>query len=222
MPMMEIEHTENPGPPILPSWERRDELGIWQALSDTLREYYADATGMFQRMPLEGELIGPALFVMVVHMLITAVYLAIWGVVSLAVLSSKGSIPFLTSGNMTTLAMRLVYPFLLPISGLVVAACAHFFLRWFTQKEFTYTATARVILYAMGAANLLCIIPCVGLILYWPWFLFTAASGLSVVHGTTFKKATIAMVFSLAGSVTCCATQWFGERTFRVLLTTLG
>ena len=184
---------------IQPSWELREELGFWRALSDTQHEFFADPAGMFRRMPPEGDLLGPILFTIVNKAAVMLFYAAACAIITYMTIYLNGKFLFGADEIIRFAGRFILSPFLTPIRGLLTAAFAHLILCLISRKRFAYTATARVVLYATGGSMFLCLIPCAGFVLFWPWLLFTAASGLSSVHGVSFRLSAFAMLISFAG-----------------------
>ena len=200
---MDAEHSEelisNRDQAIQPSWELREELGFWRAFSATQHEFFADPAGMFRRMPAEGDLLGPILFTIVNKAIVMLFYAAVCAFITYMAIYINGRFLFGADEIIRFAGRFVLSPFLTPIRGLLTAAFAHLILCLVSRKRFAYTATARAVLYATGGSMFLCLIPCAGFVLFWPWLLFTAASGLSSVHGVSFRLSAFAMLISLAG-----------------------
>lgn len=188
----------------LPSWEQRNDLGIGTALFRTFKEFYTyRITHSFKRMPVEGGIGGVALFMIMAHVLFHSIYIMVCGLLSFEDLSAR----FAT--DITRLCINLATQFaagppLLLVFALVAAWLAHGILCLVAKDVQSFDATARVVCYSFGTAQLLNVALIGGFVVGWIWILVVGQIGLRVAHGSSRLLSTLAMAPAAAGFFVLC------------------
>jgi len=184
-----------------PAWERRKELGLVRALTETWKEVLFNPKISFARMKTSGGYAAPFLFnltMLVIYGFFTTVYqLLLSGVFAAAGSAQNGS------GSMGALSAGL--PPLLNIGAMVVlipllvgftfvnAGITHLCLSLFKGTSKSYEATYRVICYA-SSTWIFALVPCAGGIVSSIWGVVSTIIGLSKVHKTEGWRAAVAVL----------------------------
>ncbi len=184
---------------IRPQWEHRHVLGMRAALFGTLRDFYGDRTGTYERMPSNSDIAGPLLFmaimafaVMIPSLIFYAIFFTIF-----VVTNEMGPNPLQNIGP--PVMMLFAQPFFLLVKAFIFSGIAHGLMRLAAPAAKPYAATARVIFYTVGAASLYTLVPCIGVLFFWAWLIVGGTIGLRTVHRTNTLQPALAML--LCGAV---------------------
>jgi hypothetical protein len=183
-----------------PAWERRKELGLLKALTETWKEVLFNPGVSFSRMRASGGFAAPFLFnltMTIPYTFFTIIYqvLGTWGIAVAAQHDSSNSLSGFNTG-MSPLFNVIVMVVALPLTlGLtfVTAGITHLFLGLFKGTSKSYEATYRVICYS-SSAYIFAIVPCAGGIILPVWWFVSAIIGLSKVHKTEGWRAAVALL----------------------------
>ncbi len=184
-----------------PAWERRKELGLLKALTQTWKEVLFNPNVSFSRMKTSGGYAAPFLFnltMVVIYAFFTTIYqLLISGVLAAAGASHNGS------NSMNSLGVAL--PPLLNVGAMVVlipllvgftfvnAGITHLCLALFKGTSKSYEATYRVLCYSYSTW-IFALVPCAGGIVSSIWGVVSTIIGLSKVHRTEGWRAAVAVL----------------------------
>jgi hypothetical protein len=184
-----------------PAWERRKELGLLKALTQTWKEVLFNPNVSFSRMKTSGGYAAPFLFnltMVVIYAFFTTIYqLLISGVLAAAGASHNGS------NSMSSLGVAL--PPLLNVGAMVVlipllvgftfvnAGITHLCLALFKGTSKSYEATYRVLCYSYSTW-IFALVPCAGGIVSSIWGVVSTIIGLSKVHRTEGWRAAVAVL----------------------------
>jgi hypothetical protein len=205
-PPAEAVTTEVVRPDVMPAWERRPQVKLFPAFFMTIRDVLFEPHHTFPRMPVDGRLGPPTMFVLMLQL--TA------GLIS-TIVSVMLEFPSLTQTwarseelrNITLPVWLIViaFPFVYVLSvgislgfNFLVAGIHHLVLMLLGGANKGYDATYKVICYSYSAQvfNLIWCAPA-ALVFYF----IASIIGLSKVHGTEGWKAAVAM---LAPVILCC------------------
>jgi hypothetical protein len=184
-----------------PAWERRKELGLLKALTQTWKEVLFNPNVSFPRMKTSGGYAAPFLFnltMVVIYAFFTTIYqLLISGVLAAAGASHSGS------NSMSSLGVAL--PPLLNVGAMIVlipllvgftfvnAGITHLCLALFKGTSKSYEATYRVLCYSYSTW-IFALVPCAGGIVSSIWGVVSTIIGLSKVHRTEGWRAAVAVL----------------------------
>ena len=187
-----------------PAWERRKELGLVRALTETWKEVLFNPKISFARMKTSGGYAAPFLFnltMLVIYGFFTTVYqLLLSGVFAAAgsAQNGSGSMGALTAGLPPLLnigAMVVLIPLLVGFT-FVNAGITHLCLSLFKGTSKSYEATYRVICYSYSAW-IFALVPCAGGVVAGIWGLVSSIIGLSKVHKTETWRAAVAVLLPI-------------------------
>jgi hypothetical protein len=189
------------GPEDGPAWERRKELGLVAALTQTWKEVLFNPKLSFPRMKTIGGYASPFLFnltMLIIYGFFTTIYQLLLSGVFAAVGSAHNG-----SGSLSALGAGL--PPLLNIGAMVVlipllagftfvnAGITHLCLSLFKGTSKSYEATYRVICYS-SSTWIFALVPCAGGIVSSVWGVVSTIIGLSKVHRTEGWRAAVAVL----------------------------
>jgi hypothetical protein len=185
-----------------PAWERRKELGLVKALTQTWKEVLFNPNVSFPRMKTSGGFAAPFLFnltMVVIYAFFTTIYQVL---LSGAFAAAAGSAHNGTS-SMNGLSMGL--PPLLNFGAMIVlipvlvgftfvnAGITHLCLALFKGTSKNYEATYRVVCYSYSTW-IFALVPCAGGIVSSVWGVVSTIIGLSKVHKTEGWRAAVAVL----------------------------
>jgi hypothetical protein len=184
-----------------PAWERRKDLGLVRALTETWKEVLFNPKISFARMKTSGGYAAPFLFnltMLVIYGFFTTVYqLLLSGVFVAAGSAHNGAGPMggLSAGLPPLLnigAMVVLIPLLVGFT-FVNAGITHLCLSLFKGTSKSYEATYRVICYS-SSTWIFALVPCAGGIVSSVWGVVSTIIGLSKVHRTEGWRAAVAVL----------------------------
>jgi hypothetical protein len=184
-----------------PAWERRKELGLVPALTQTWKEVLFNPKASFPGMKTSGGYAAPFLFnltMLIIYGFFTTVYqLLLSGVFAAAgsVHNGSGSMGALSAGLPPLLnigAMVVLIPLLVGFT-FVNAGITHLCLSLFKGTSKSYEATYRVICYS-SSTWIFALVPCAGGIVSSVWGVVSTIIGLSKVHRTEGWRAAVAVL----------------------------
>jgi hypothetical protein len=195
-----------------PAWERRKELGLVQALTQTWKEVLFNPNVSFLRMKTSGGYAAPFLFnltMMVIYAFFATIYqMLLSGVFAAAAAGaahngssslnglSFGLPPLVNFGVMVVLVPLFVgFTF-------VNAGITHLCLALFKGTSRNYEATYRVICYSYSAW-IFAVVPCAGGLVSSVWGVVSTIIGLSKVHRTEGWRSAVAVLLPV---FVCAAT----------------
>lgn len=184
-----------------PAWERRKELGLFKALTQTWKEVLFNPSASFARMKTSGGFTAPFLFnltMAIIWAFFTTIYRLLFTGMFAAVGSTHNDSSYLMgiSAGTSTFAITAIVVLAIPLIvgfTFVTAGITHFCLALFRGTSKSYEATYRVICYSYSAW-IFSILPCAGGILAGIWALVSTIIGLSKVHGTESWRAAVGIL----------------------------
>ena len=213
--------TPPPGPPPIPPpppapvpipWEEPGRP-IGSALLETIQMIMTRPSEAFARMPLNTDLLRPILYALIVGMvglLAQTVYDTLFSTLFsqlLPMFSDQKDALFGAIGGVVGLFFG---PVLIPLVLVVGAAITHLMLMLLGGGQKGWTATFRVLAYAM-TSSLFLLIPLVGGLINFVAGLIFQTIGLADVHGMSRGRAFAAIFLPL---VVCCGCFMLGALFF--------
>jgi hypothetical protein len=186
-----------------PPWERRRELGLVKALTQTWMEVLFNPAVSFLRMKSSGGFAAPFLFnltMTVLYTVVTTAYQVLWWVLFGAIFAGaahSGS-NYLSgrSAEITPLLSIGMMVVAVPITvalTFVQAGVMHLCLALFKGTSKSYEATYRVVCYS-SSAYVFGIVPFAGVYVSLIWWVVSTIIGLSKVHRTEGWRATMGVL----------------------------
>jgi hypothetical protein len=187
-----------------PAWERRQELGLFKALTQTWKEILFNPTVGFARMKTSGGFTTPFLFNLAM-VIIWAFSAVIYRLLMTGMFAAAGSMRNdssyllgLTAGTSAVAAILIIVvaiPMIVAVNFLN-AGITHLCLSLFKGTSKNYEATYRVMCYAYSAW-IFVLVPCAGGVVAGIWGLVSSIIGLSKVHQTESWRAAVAVLFPI-------------------------
>ena len=173
-------------------WEERSSLGNVDAFNATFMLSMTKPTSFFRRLPVKGGLMNPFIYTLICGL--TAVLIdLLW----LFILPSKGFIEEeLQSSDQSNefyIMFALLSPLIIPLTLFIKTGMLHFSLLLLGVKKSDFEATFRVICYGSGA-NLLVIVPVIGLMVGVIWKLALEVIGLREIYSISSFRALAAVL----------------------------
>jgi hypothetical protein len=173
---------EGTGYRVIPPWENRTELGLWQAIYQTLKGVLFTPGNLFQTMTFEGGIREPLAFGLLIGS-IGSMFGFFWQFLILSDALSNIGQHFL--GELTLdlifLGIILLSPFFVVINLFFSSAIVHVLLLLVRGGKNGFEATFRVMSYCQ-ATQILAVIPYVGGFIAGMWFLIVQFIGLRAIH----------------------------------------
>jgi len=198
-------------PDVAPAWERRPGVKVIPAFFMTIRDVLFEPHLTFPRMPVDGRLLPPTMFLLLLQFTVGLVSYAI-GISLELVQLPYYSQAFSRSEELRNLNFP-VWIFFILIPGafilwvaiwlgfnFLIAGVHHLVLMMLGGAKKGYDATYKVVCYSYSA-QVFNLIPICGGFAVLPFFFVSSIIGLSKVHGIEGWKASVAM---LAPYVLCC------------------
>src|ERR1700733_1465835 len=185
-----------------PAWERRKELGLVKALTETWKEVLFNPNVTFPRMKTSGGDAAPFLFNLTM-VVIYAFFTTIYQVLLSGVFAAAAGAAHNGSNSMNGLNVGL--PPLLNLGAMIVlipllvgftfvnAGITHLCLALFKGTSRNYEATYRVVCYSYSTW-IFALVPCAGGIVSSVWGVVSTIIGLSKVHRTEGWRAAVAVL----------------------------
>jgi hypothetical protein len=199
------EITSAEGSSVAPAWERRPAVKVFPAFFATIREVLFEPSSTFARLPLNGQLMRPTTFYLMLLAIQYALVYLFYAVYIPIVSSSRE----LDRVGLSVGAAEIFLPFVILLiaaisigANFIVAGIFHLILLMLGGANKSYEATYKVLCYS-NCAHLLAFVPCVGSIAALVFFYIASIIGLQKAHGTETWKAATAMI--LPGALCCVA-----------------
>ena len=195
-------------PDVAPAWERRPAVKLFPAFFMTIRDVLFEPHLTFPRMPVDGRLGPPTLFLVMLQLTVGLISFALGMIVEIPYYSQSFS-RYEELRNISFPVWMLVI--LIPIGYLLLVAVVlafnfltvgihHLVLMLLGGANKGYDATYKVVCYSYSA-QAFGLIPVCGFVAVYAFYFIASIIGLSKVHGTEGWKAAVAM---LAPYILCC------------------
>ncbi|MEO6971258.1 MAG: YIP1 family protein [Chthoniobacterales bacterium] len=196
-------------------WDRRQELGLFNAFVETLKLVLMNPSIAFAQMKTEGGVAEPLIYAVIGGSVGFVVYFLFSMVFSsLGMMSHRNPIAGLMGFGLGAIFMVLFVPVFLALGLFIGSGILHLCLMLVGGAKRSYEATFRVICFAAGSAYPLMIVPICGGLISGIWCLVLECIGLTKAHDTSTGKAVLAVFLPL---VVCCGGGFLIAITFGVL-----
>ncbi|HYR59012.1 MAG TPA: GYF domain-containing protein [Chthoniobacteraceae bacterium] len=200
---------ERSGPP----WERRAQLGWWQAGLQTIKAVLLDPVETFATMKREGGLGGPLLYLVIFASIGGIAGAAYQLLIQLTMHSAmpelqqqqqaqfRGALPFVFTTGMW-IAFAAFMPVLIAIGSFIAAGITHLSLMICGGAKQPFETTYRIYCYSSGSVGPLQLIPVCGAYIAGIWGLVCMCIGVAKSHEIGGGRAVIAV---LLPAIVCCS-----------------
>jgi hypothetical protein len=213
-----------PGVTVEPAWERRDTLGVFPALFQTIKQVLFEPARTFELMKLEGGIASPLLFILItqtVSILVGLLYQRMFPhLPQRDFTSSMGPLLTIQAGShaFPLLEGIVAIPISVCVGSFIWSGIAHLCLMLVGAVNRPFETTYRVVCYAGGSASVLNLIPACGWVVALIWNIVLLVIGFEKTHRTTTGKAVAAVLLPL---IVCCGglaavTALIGALYFRL------
>lgn len=195
-----------PETPMEPAWERRLELGMATAAAETVSAMIGRPKQVFAAMKLEGGLMGPLGFAVLMGTLTGWVALGYQYVAASLNPASMGEdfqTMFGDSMGLFFLVLAILTPVGMLLSSFVVSALFHAGLKILASRLVSFETTFRVYCYAWGSASVFQLLPMCGGYLYPAFAIYLTVLGLRGVQRVPTGVALLAVLLPLGF---CCGS----------------
>ncbi len=187
-----------------PSWERRQELGLFPSLIESIQQILTQPAETFSQMPRSGGFATPLIFTIILSLLgvvAVSIYQGIWLMVNPeAVEQELQGFPLSTFWIFVALVI-IVMPVILIVTSFIGSGIVHLFLMLTGGAKHSFETTFRVNCYCQGAASVLQLIPLCGGVISSVWYLVSLIIGLTKAHETESWRVVVAV---LLPGILCC------------------
>jgi hypothetical protein len=193
-------------------WDRRDTIGLPNALVETTRAVLASPGAFFRSMPVSGGLGSPLLYAVVIGwigLVAAALYQALFRSIVGSSFAAFGDRPELVSAltwleSWGGFAFQVIFGAVFVVIGVFIAAgVLHVMLLLLGGAQRDFEATFRVVSYAQ-ATSVLFLLPFCGQLVGGVWTLVLYVIGLAEVHRIGHGRAAAAVLLPLALVCCCC------------------
>jgi hypothetical protein len=191
-----------------PAWERRAQLGIFDAAWQTIRDVLTKPAEVFARMRREGGLGGPLLFYVLVGTIGNIASFAYQWFVQMAGMAAGAQSQqtpnpvaemMFTGVGMAVIVVLM--PLFIAVGAFVYGGILHLSLMICGGAKQPFETTFRVHSYAAGAVSALMVIPFCGSLVAGVWSLVATIIGLSKAHEISTGRAVWAALLPM---IFCC------------------
>lgn len=197
-------------------WDRRQELGLFNAFIETLKLVLTNPNVAFAQMKTEGGLVEPLIYAVIGGSIGFVVYLLFSMVFSsLGIMTGqRNPLAGMMGFGIGAIFMLLFVPVFLALGLFIGSGILHLCLMIVGGAKRSYEATFRVICFAAGSVYPIMIVPICGGLISGIWCIVLECIGLTKVHDTTTGKAVLAVFLPL---VVCCGGGFLIAIMFGVL-----
>jgi len=184
-----------------PVWERREELGAFKALRETITQIVSTPSQVFSSLSQESSLRNPLLFFLFVWTFCSWIA----GLYNIAVLMVNPEMVFPGAAHkfshhqlvIFAIAAQALVPFIALIMPFILGGIFHISVTVLCGGERSFATTFRVFCYSWGTASLLKVVPACGPYLYLVMALILMIFGLQKAYKVDAARAAIASMVPL-------------------------
>jgi len=173
-------------------WERRSSLGNVDAFSGTFMLSMTKPVSFFRRLPAHGGFFNPLIYALICGLAGTLIDLA-WQLLLPSRIIIEEGIQSPDFGDEFYIIFALLSPLIIPLALFINTGLVHFSLLVLNVKKSDFETTFRVISYGSGA-NLLVIIPIIGIVVGVIWKLALEVIGLREIYSISSQRALAAVL----------------------------
>jgi hypothetical protein len=183
-------------------WDRRQEIGFFNAFIETLKLVLLNPVLAFSTMKTEGGLTEPLIYALIGGSLGFIVYfLFSIFLSSFGMMSNRNPLAGIMGLGIGSVFFVIFMPVLLGVGLFIGAAILHLCLTLFGGARRSFEATFRVLCFAAGSAYPIMIVPLCGGLISAIWCIVLQCIGLARAHDTSTGKAALAVFLPL---IVCC------------------
>jgi hypothetical protein len=187
-----------------PAWERRQSLGFFPAIVESIRQILTQPAQTFSQMPREGGFGSPLIFSILLSwagIIAASIYQGIWFMVNPSALERE--LEGISLGLFWAIlaGVLIIMPIFITILAFIGSAITHLCLMITGGAKHSYETTFRVTAYCQGATGILQFIPFCGGLLYSIWYLVALIIGLTKAHETETWRVVVAVLLPV---LLCC------------------
>ena len=196
-------------------WDRRQELGFFNAFIETLKLVLMNPGVAFTRMRTEGGLSEPLIYALIggsagfIVYFLFSVFLSSFGI-----MSDRNALAGMMGLGVGTIFMVILMPLILAAGLFLASGILHLCLMLVGGATRSFEATFRVVCFAGGSAYTIMIVPFCGGAIAGIWCTVLECIGLSRAHNTSTGKAVLAVLLPL---IVCCGGGFLLAMMFGVL-----
>lgn len=182
-------------------WEDLEHLGFIQGFLGTLQQSLFKPQEFFARMPIQGGMLNPLLFGLIVG--------SVGAMVSYLAGLVMDHHPFMINTRFTgamSIVVALSIPVFVAIGILAGAVLLHVALFMLGGARQPFEATFRIVAYASGP-DLISAVPMIGWVITLIWKFYITVIGVKEVHGLTTGKSAVAVCLPI---LLCCGVAAAG------------
>lgn len=215
IPPLQVSTATKVGQTGLP-WDRRQELGLFNAFIETLKLVLTNPGVAFAQMKTEGGLAEPLIYAVIGGSVGFVVYfLFSMFLSSFGFMSHRDPFAGLMGLSFGAIFILIFVPVFLALGLFIGSAILHLCLMLVGGAKRSFEATFRVMCFVAGSVYPLMIVPICGGLISGIWGLVLECIGLAQAHDTSTGKAVLAVFLPL---VICCG----GGFVFAVMFGVLG
>ena len=196
-------------------WDRRQELGLFNAFIETLKLVLTNPGVAFAQMKTEGGLVEPLIYAVIggsvgfIVYFLFSIFLSSFGF-----MSHRDPLAGLMGFGFGAIFILLFVPVILALGLFIGSAILHLCLMLVGGAKRSFEVTFRVMCFAAGSAHPLMVIPFCGGLISGVWCIVLECIGLARAHDTSTGKAVLAVFLPL---VVCCGGGLLVALMFGVL-----
>ena len=201
-------------------WDRRQELGLFNAFIETLKLVLLNPGVAFTQMKTEGGLSEPIIYALIggsagfIVYFLFSVFLSSFGI-----MFDQNALAGMMGLGVGTIFMIVLMPLFLAAGLFIASGVLHLCLMLIGGATRPFEATFRVVCFAVGSAYTIMIVPFCGGAIAGIWCTVLECIGLSRAHNASTGKAVLAVLLPL---IVCCGGGILLTMMFGVLGSLVG
>lgn len=196
-------------------WDRRQELGLFNAFIETLKIVLLNPVQAFTVMKTEGGLGEPLIYAVIGGSIGFIVYILFTMLMSsFGIMADKNAFAGVMGMGIGAIFVIILMPIFVTIGLFIGAAILHLCLMIVGGAKRSFETTFRVVCFSAGSAYPLMIVPFCGGIISGIWCIVLECIGLGRAHGTDTGRAVLAVFLPL---VVCCGGGFLLAMMFGLL-----
>ena len=212
-----------------PAWEKREQLGFFTAIGQTIKAVLLDPNRTFETMKRDGGL-GTPLGYMVLLRWVGGLAGLFYFYGSIQTIFSNPGLPpevrkalqtfFENGGNALWIGIAVMMPLIVVLGTFIYTGILHLSLMICSGAKQSFETTLRTYCYVMGSAALFQVIPACGASIGGIWGLVCLCLGLAKTHEISGGRAVCAVLLPVA--VCCAGIGLFYAAVFGMVLSSKG
>ena len=191
----------------VPSWERRDEFGVFHALYRTALEIFLARRATFRNMSATGGYEGPLLFLIITCLIGISASLLFGAAYNLRLIlqGREGDVAAAVYQFLVrTGPAAVVLPPCIFVNAFVLSAASHAVLRK-EHPGLRFEPVFRVVCYSIGTAMLFLLVPVpyLNAMLGCVWFFLACSTGLDEIHQGEWRTVSVCFVWMILFGLGC-------------------